>query len=226
MRWPKRAPKSRSRRATTSVLRKLPPNRGRRTALRGSCAMRPIAFGPPKSCRGIDILINKAGVIGPVGHLTDVSIDDWLHNIEVNLPSAVQAIQCVLPGMAGKRAGTIEAPSSGAAHKATGGDTAIEQLSCRHVGEVEGRGSRKSGRGPVCTVFGEGRRGDGSGRHRDPLRCGPRRPGPSCDSATWASGGIRARPLHGGGGRPYGGNGPHPDAEADFLRCRRFGREP
>ena len=70
---------------------------------------------------GIDILINNAGVVEPIGHLTDVSIDDWLHNIEVNLLSAVHAIQCVLPGMAGKGAGTIVNLSSGAAHNAMEG---------------------------------------------------------------------------------------------------------
>ena len=69
----------------------------------------------------IDILVNNAGVIGPIGHLTDVSIDDWFHNIEVNLLSAVHAMQCVLPGMAGKGAGTIVNLSSGAAHNAMEG---------------------------------------------------------------------------------------------------------
>ena len=69
----------------------------------------------------IDILINNAGVIGPIGHLTDVSIDDWLHNIEVNLLSAVHAIQCVLPAMAGRGAGTIVNLSSGAARNAMEG---------------------------------------------------------------------------------------------------------
>lgn len=68
-----------------------------------------------------DILINNAGVIGPIGHLTDVSIDDWFHNIGVNLLSAVHAIQCVLPGMAEKGAGTIVNLSSGAAHNAMEG---------------------------------------------------------------------------------------------------------
>ena len=70
---------------------------------------------------GIDILINNAGVIGPIGHLTDVSIDEWLHNIKVNLLSAVHAMQCVLPGMAGRGAGTIVNLSSGAAHNAMEG---------------------------------------------------------------------------------------------------------
>ncbi len=70
---------------------------------------------------GIDILVNNAGVIGPIGHLTDVSINDWAHNVEINLVSAVYAIQCVLPGMSARSGGTIVNLSSGAAHNAMEG---------------------------------------------------------------------------------------------------------
>ena len=69
----------------------------------------------------VDILVNNAGIIDPIGHLADVSIDDWARNIEVNLISATHAIQCVLPGMVERGGGTIVNLSSGAAHRAMEG---------------------------------------------------------------------------------------------------------
>jgi NAD(P)-dependent dehydrogenase (short-subunit alcohol dehydrogenase family) len=64
---------------------------------------------------GFDILINNAGVIGPIGRMTDVDIEDWSKNIEVNLTSAFYVIQQALPYMT-KHGGTIVNLSSGAAH--------------------------------------------------------------------------------------------------------------
>ena len=69
----------------------------------------------------IDILVNNAGIIGPIGHLTDVSIDDWAKNINVNLIAAVNAIKSVLPRMIKRGGGTIINLSSGAAHNAMEG---------------------------------------------------------------------------------------------------------
>ena len=64
---------------------------------------------------GFDILVNNAGVIGPIGRMTDVDIEDWATNIEVNLTSAFYVIQQALPHMI-KNGGTIVNLSSGAAH--------------------------------------------------------------------------------------------------------------
>ena len=64
---------------------------------------------------GFDILINNAGVIGPIGRMTDVDVGDWAQNIDVNLTSAFYVIQQALPHMI-KHGGTIVNLSSGAAH--------------------------------------------------------------------------------------------------------------
>ena len=69
----------------------------------------------------VDILVNNAGIIEPVGHMAEVSIDDWERNIKINLLAAVHAIKCVLPGMVNRRSGTIINLSSGAAHRAMEG---------------------------------------------------------------------------------------------------------
>lgn len=69
----------------------------------------------------VDILVNNAGVIDPIGHLAEVSMDDWARSIEVNLIAAVHAIRCVLPGMVSRGGGTIVNLSSGAAQTAMEG---------------------------------------------------------------------------------------------------------
>ena len=64
-----------------------------------------------------DILINNAAIIGPIGRILDVSVEDWAQNIDINLTSAFHAIQLALRGMVGKGSGTIVNISSGAAHR-------------------------------------------------------------------------------------------------------------
>ena len=64
---------------------------------------------------GFDILINNAGIIGPIGRMMDVEIGEWAKNVEVNLTSAFYVIQQALPHMI-KQGGTIVNLSSGAAH--------------------------------------------------------------------------------------------------------------
>lgn len=65
--------------------------------------------------QGFEILVNNAGIIGPIGPITDVDITEWAKNIEVNLTAAFYVIQQALPHMI-KHGGTIVNLSSGAAH--------------------------------------------------------------------------------------------------------------
>lgn len=62
-----------------------------------------------------DVLINNAGIITPIGRMTDVDISDWVKNVDVNLVAAFYVIQQALPHML-KNGGTIVNLSSGAAH--------------------------------------------------------------------------------------------------------------
>jgi NAD(P)-dependent dehydrogenase (short-subunit alcohol dehydrogenase family) len=68
-------------------------------------------FGP------IDILINNAGVIDPIGKLADSDPRQWARNIDVNLTGAYYVIRAVLPGMLARRSGVVLNVSSGAAHR-------------------------------------------------------------------------------------------------------------
>ncbi len=65
----------------------------------------------------IDILINNAGVIDPIGKLADSDPAAWARNIEINLTGAYYVVRAVLPGMLARRRGTIVDVSSGAAHR-------------------------------------------------------------------------------------------------------------
>ena len=65
--------------------------------------------------QGFDILINNAGIIGPIGRITDVDVTEFARNHEINITGAFHVIQQVLPHMA-KNGGTIVNLSSGAAH--------------------------------------------------------------------------------------------------------------
>ncbi len=65
--------------------------------------------------QGFDILINNAGVIGPIGRILDISPEDWALNIETNLIAAFHATQTAMRHMVTQGGGTIVNLSSGAA---------------------------------------------------------------------------------------------------------------
>ena len=64
----------------------------------------------------IDIVINNAGKISPIQSLTEISIDDWNHVIDVNLKGVFYGIKLAIPSMLQNGGGTFLTLSSGAAH--------------------------------------------------------------------------------------------------------------
>ena len=68
------------------------------------------AFGP------IDVLINNAGAIEPIAHLSVSDPEAWGHVIDINLKGVYYGMRAVLPGMIERGSGTILTVSSGAAH--------------------------------------------------------------------------------------------------------------
>lgn len=70
------------------------------------------------------ILINNAGLIGPIGHLHKVDPLAFAANINATLTGAALMARAVLPGMLKKGRGTIVNVSSGAAHNPLEGWTA------------------------------------------------------------------------------------------------------
>jgi NAD(P)-dependent dehydrogenase (short-subunit alcohol dehydrogenase family) len=47
----------------------------------------------------VDVLVNNAGVYGPVGIITEVDMDDWVGAISVNVFGVVHAIRAFVPAM-------------------------------------------------------------------------------------------------------------------------------
>src|SRR6266849_9074214 len=55
----------------------------------------------------ISLLVNNAGVLGPIGVVWEVDADEWWHCLEVNLRGAFLCTRAVLPGMVARRQGRI-----------------------------------------------------------------------------------------------------------------------
>jgi 3-oxoacyl-[acyl-carrier protein] reductase len=63
----------------------------------------------------VGILVNNAGIQGPIGPVADNDSDEWLRTIEVNLIGTFHSIKSVLPGMIARRRGKIINLSGGGA---------------------------------------------------------------------------------------------------------------
>ena len=55
----------------------------------------------------VDVLVNNAGILGPIGRLDECFLSEWERAIAVNLLGTVHACRAVLPHMRAKRSGTI-----------------------------------------------------------------------------------------------------------------------
>ncbi|MBT4567311.1 MAG: SDR family NAD(P)-dependent oxidoreductase, partial [Marinovum sp.] len=64
----------------------------------------------------LDIVINNAGALEPISHLSNVDPAGWDMVIDVNLKGVFYAIRAALPHMLGRGSGSIITVSSGAAH--------------------------------------------------------------------------------------------------------------
>ncbi|MCF6444770.1 SDR family oxidoreductase [Nereida sp. MMG025] len=108
-----------------------------------------------QSFGGVDILINNAGVIEPIGPLDQIDPDAWSKVIDVNLKGVFNGVHAVLPHMKSAGGGSILTISSGAAHNAIEGwshycasKAAVNMLNrCIHT-ENAGHGIRAIGLSP------------------------------------------------------------------------------
>lgn len=73
---------------------------------------------------GLDVVINNAGVIDPIGFLSGTDPEIWSRAIDINLKGVMHGMRAALPGMIAQGHGTIITVSSGAAHGPVEGWTA------------------------------------------------------------------------------------------------------
>ena len=64
----------------------------------------------------LNILVNNAGVIDPIGHLAESDPEEWVRATEINYKSVYYGLRIALPLMKTQGHGTIINVSSGAAH--------------------------------------------------------------------------------------------------------------
>lgn len=69
-----------------------------------------------KECGPIDILVNNAAVVTPLGFDWEVDLDEWWRTMEINVRGPYLCTQLVLPGMMARRHGRIVNITSGAAY--------------------------------------------------------------------------------------------------------------
>ena len=63
----------------------------------------------------IDVLINNAGIYGPIGELVTNKIEDWVHTIEINLIGTFLCMKAILPSVIKQNSGVIINMSGGGA---------------------------------------------------------------------------------------------------------------
>lgn len=63
----------------------------------------------------IDILVNAAGVYGPIGPVTDIDLDEWARALSINLLGALYMCHDAIPSMRQRGAGSIINFSGGGA---------------------------------------------------------------------------------------------------------------
>ncbi len=64
---------------------------------------------------GLDVVVNCAGIQGPVGRLEDLPWEDWARTIEVNLYATVLVCRAAIPRLGGSKRGKIINVSGGGA---------------------------------------------------------------------------------------------------------------
>ena len=64
----------------------------------------------------VDVLVNNAGLIGPIADIAAADPDDWGQAIDVNLKGVFHGMRAALPVMRAQGGGTVLTVGSGAAH--------------------------------------------------------------------------------------------------------------
>jgi NAD(P)-dependent dehydrogenase (short-subunit alcohol dehydrogenase family) len=88
----------------------------------------PLDVGDPAACAAVvatatevlpalDVVVNSAGVLGPVGRIDEVPWDEWLAALTIDLVGAAALMRAVLPHLRAQRRGAVIQLSGGGATK-------------------------------------------------------------------------------------------------------------
>jgi NAD(P)-dependent dehydrogenase (short-subunit alcohol dehydrogenase family) len=99
---------------------------GRATALvadvaRAESAEETVAEAERRLGGACHILVNAAGIAGPVAEVADIDLDSWRATIDINLTGAFAMSRAVLPALRTRRSGRIVNVTSGLARRAQPG---------------------------------------------------------------------------------------------------------
>jgi 3-oxoacyl-[acyl-carrier protein] reductase len=72
--------------------------------------------GAEEAFGAVDVLINNAGVIEPIGFLEDTDPTEWGKAFDINVKGVYHGMRAVMPAMVARGSGTIITIGSGAAH--------------------------------------------------------------------------------------------------------------
>lgn len=104
----------------------------------------------------VDVLVNNAGVQGPMGSLDTVDWRQWLHALEVNLIGSVQMARAVVPGMKRQGQGKIVQISGGGATRPMPGMSAYATSKAAIVRFVETLAYELDGTGVAANALAPG----------------------------------------------------------------------
>jgi 3-oxoacyl-[acyl-carrier protein] reductase len=120
-----------------------------------SAAVEHLVAATERQLGPVELLVNNAGVIEPIGMLADSDPQAWARNIAINLTGAYHVIRAVLPRMIAHGRGSIVNVSSGAAHRPLEGWSAycagkagLAMVTRSIALETEGKGIRVYGFAP------------------------------------------------------------------------------
>ncbi len=78
-------------------------------------AVRQLVDRTVEAFKTVDVLVNNAGMMGPIGPHEEIDLDRWLQTLDVNVMGVVRACRAVLPAMRRQRRGKIINLSGGGA---------------------------------------------------------------------------------------------------------------
>ena len=116
--------------------------------VRDADAMRAALDALPEPFRGVDLLVNNAGLALGTKPAQDASLDDWRTMIDTNVIALVTLTKALLPALIARRGGIINVSSTAATYPYTGGNVYggtkafVSQFSLNLRADLHGTGVR------------------------------------------------------------------------------------